>query len=140
MLQLSSFKKAYNFDPNLVIDVFKNRRGKWTSIRIWSRQDLGTCRRQDLFVTTPDMKECSDFQIIDFQVEPQEEFIDLAEQYNKQKDEIYDGFSTQEKDCEEQLTSDNPFVESVFDDFEEAFGDVEEKKKRLKNVDMSDLL
>lgn len=140
LVQLSSFKKAYNFDPNLVIDVFKNRRGKWTSIRIWSRQDLGTCRRQDLFVTTPDMKECSDFQIIDFQVEPQEEFIELAEQYNKQKDEIYDGFSTQEKDCEEQLTSDNPFVDSVFDDFEEAFGDIEEKKMRLKNVDMSDLL
>lgn len=38
-------------EPNIVFDIFKNRGGKWTQIRIWSYQDLGTMRKKDLFVT-----------------------------------------------------------------------------------------
>ena len=37
--------------PNLVTDVYKMRRGRYTQVRIWSIQDLGTCRKEDLFVT-----------------------------------------------------------------------------------------
>lgn len=37
--------------PNQIIDVYKNRRGKWRSVRIWRYADLGTCRSWDCFVT-----------------------------------------------------------------------------------------
>lgn len=38
-------------EPNQILDVYKNRRGKWRSIRIWRYTDLGTCRSYDCFVT-----------------------------------------------------------------------------------------
>jgi len=37
--------------PNFVTDVYKNRRGKWTNVRIWRYVDLGTCRSTDCFLT-----------------------------------------------------------------------------------------
>ena len=37
--------------PNQVLDIYKNRRGQFKDIRIWSASDLGTCRREDLIVT-----------------------------------------------------------------------------------------
>ena len=37
--------------PNFITDIYKNRRGKWTGIRIWRNIDLGTCRTIDCFVT-----------------------------------------------------------------------------------------
>lgn len=37
--------------PNQVLDIYKNRRGQFKDIRIWSVSDLGTCRREDLIVT-----------------------------------------------------------------------------------------
>lgn len=37
--------------PNFITDIYKNRRGKWTGIRIWRNIDLGTCRTTDCFVT-----------------------------------------------------------------------------------------
>ena len=38
-------------EPTQILDVYKNRRGKWRNIRIWRYTDLGTCRSQDCFVT-----------------------------------------------------------------------------------------
>lgn len=38
--------------PNIVMDLYKNRRGKMTSIKIFRYFDYGTCRAKDLFVTT----------------------------------------------------------------------------------------
>ena len=37
--------------PNLVMDVFKVRSGRWTQVRIWVQADLGRMKLQDLFVT-----------------------------------------------------------------------------------------
>ncbi len=37
--------------PNMITDVYKNRRGKWTGVRIWRYVDLGTCRVTDCFIT-----------------------------------------------------------------------------------------
>lgn len=37
--------------PTHVSDIYKNRRGRYTSVRVWHQFDLGTCRMQDLFVT-----------------------------------------------------------------------------------------
>lgn len=53
---LGSTKGAVGITPNLVTDVYKNRQGRWTQIRIWSYSNLGICRKMDLFVTTADMK------------------------------------------------------------------------------------
>lgn len=37
--------------PNIVTDVYKVRSGEYTQVRIWSYVDLGTLRKQDLFMT-----------------------------------------------------------------------------------------
>ena len=37
--------------PTHVSDIYKNRRGRYTAVRVWHIFDLGTCRMQDLFVT-----------------------------------------------------------------------------------------
>jgi hypothetical protein len=37
--------------PTHVSDIYKNRRGRYTAVRVWHSFDLGTCRMQDLFVT-----------------------------------------------------------------------------------------
>ena len=37
--------------PTHVSDIHKNRRGRYTSVRVWHNFDLGTCRMQDMFVT-----------------------------------------------------------------------------------------
>lgn len=37
--------------PNIVTDVYKVRGGEWTQIRIWSQVNLGTLKKQDLFIT-----------------------------------------------------------------------------------------
>lgn len=38
--------------PNIVIDVYKNRRGKMCDVKIFRKFDYGTCRVQDIMVTT----------------------------------------------------------------------------------------
>lgn len=38
-------------DPNIVIDVYKNRRGEMNNVKIWRNFDFGTCRCTDLFAT-----------------------------------------------------------------------------------------
>lgn len=38
--------------PTHIFDLYKNRRGRLKDIRIWSRLDLGTGERKDLFMTT----------------------------------------------------------------------------------------
>lgn len=37
--------------PTHVSDIYKNRRGRYTAVRVWHYFDLGTCRMEDLFVT-----------------------------------------------------------------------------------------
>ena len=43
--------KTGTIPPNFITDIYKNRRGKWTGIRIWRYIDLGTCRTTDCFIT-----------------------------------------------------------------------------------------
>lgn len=132
---IEGFQKLYNLSPNYVTDVFKNRGGRWTMVRIWSLNDLGTCRRYDLFVTTPDLKPIEDFQIIDFVQEESEELIKLEHEFN-------DGILLDEQQKE---TADNFIIEnnetvSLEDSLIEAFGDKEENKKRVKDMDFEDLI
>ena len=47
--------------PNLVIDIFKVRSGEWTQVRIWSIMDLGTMKREDLFITDSRLEVINNF-------------------------------------------------------------------------------
>ena len=47
--------------PNLVTDIFKVRSGEWTQVRIWSIMDLGTMKRDDLFITDSRLEVIQDF-------------------------------------------------------------------------------
>ena len=47
--------------PNLVTDIFKVRSGEWTQVRIWSKANLGTMRRQDLFITDANLEPIEGF-------------------------------------------------------------------------------
>lgn len=40
--------------PTHVLDIYKMRRGRYKNVRIWTRIDLGTGERKDLFITTAD--------------------------------------------------------------------------------------
>lgn len=42
--------------PNVVLDVYKNRRGSLTNVKIFRYFDYGTCRSKDLLVTTQSFK------------------------------------------------------------------------------------
>ncbi len=45
------FQKLGLEAPNLVMDVYKVRSGKYTQVRVWSYMDYGTLKRKDLFLT-----------------------------------------------------------------------------------------
>lgn len=133
---VEGFQSRYNFTPNLIIDVFKNRRGRWTICRIWCANDLGTCRRYDLFVTTYDNKPIEEFQIVDFDQEKTKEMQELEEYYNY-------GIPTTQ--MEENLKK----FESLFEESQnpdlvnqvaEAFGNQEERRKQIHDTDWSDLI
>ena len=40
-----------NYRPTHILDIYKMRRGQFKNIRVWTQLDLGTGRRNDLFVT-----------------------------------------------------------------------------------------
>lgn len=54
--------------PNIVTDVYKVRSGQWTQVRIWSYIDLGTLKREDLFITDSRLQEIKDFYVEDYTI------------------------------------------------------------------------
>ena len=52
---------ALEVEPNLVTDIYKIRSGRYTQTRIWSRVDLGTLRKEDLFITDAKLYPLQDF-------------------------------------------------------------------------------
>ena len=133
-LQLvADFEKRYNFKPNAITDVFKNRRGRWTMISIWSAVDLGTLRTVDLFVTTPDYKPIQDFQIVNFVSVDMDKRREMEEFYN-------DGILTDELADELLSNLEAQMPKSVSESITEAFGNAQETKERLSKMDFSDLL
>lgn len=49
--------------PNLVTDIYKVRSGAFTQVRIWSYIDLGTLRKDDLFITDARLQPLVDFKV-----------------------------------------------------------------------------
>ena len=66
---LDKMQLNFKYIPNQVTDIYKNRRGRYNSVRIWSYFDAGTCRRIDLFITNDRMEEITDFNILDCQIQ-----------------------------------------------------------------------
>lgn len=128
---VAGFQKNFSFTPDCVIDVFKNRRGRWNMIRIWCKNDLGTCRKYDLFVTTADMKPIENFQAMDFIDTTSEELVKIEEYYNN---------GMEEKIEIEEVQIIGEETETMFETVTKAFGDKTDIERRLKEVDLEDLL
>lgn len=129
---ISKFIDNFGLKPNIVTDVYKNRRGRWTNIRIWSYYDYGTCRKQDLFVTSATMKEkLEDFVIMDFKNQDEQDFSDLLALYNNGeiKEKVYEEYYMPADETNELVS-----------DLEEAFGDREEREKFYKDKAFGDLI
>lgn len=129
---ISKFIDNFGLKPNIVTDVYKNRRGRWTNIRIWSYYDYGTCRKQDLFVTSATMKEkLEDFVIIDFKNQDEQDFSDLLTLYNNGeiKEKVYKEYYMPADETNELVS-----------DLEDAFGDREEREKFYKDKAFGDLI
>lgn len=68
------FESAGNFGslvPNMSYYIFKNRGGKWKTIIIWTKLNMGTMREVDCFVTNYNYELITDIEktLIDFQLE-----------------------------------------------------------------------
>ena len=118
--QVAEFKKSFGFTPNLVTDVYKNRRGRWNMVRIWSMHDLGTCRKYDLFITTANLKSVDNFIIVDFTAYEDETLKDLELLYNT--GEISDTLNNQ--------LYVEPNSENILDNLTNAFGDDNDRLER----------
>lgn len=129
--QISEFKKSFGYTPNLVTDVYKNRRGRWNMVRIWSMHDLGTCRKYDLFITTANMKSVDEFIIVDFKSYESEELKDLEKLYNtgEVSENLY-----------QEIIDITDSSDTILDNLTNAFGDREDRLNRVKDKDISDLL
>lgn len=125
--EVMGFKQSFGYAPNLVTDIFKNRRGRWVMVRIWSYWDAGTCRKYDLFLTTPNAKAIKDFSIVDFKKVNNESYEELLTLYNTGEvtEDINFSFN-------EEVT---PLNNST-----DAFGDIYDRKLRVKDKDLSEFL
>ena len=129
--ELAGFQSQFSFVPNLVTDIYKNRRGRWNMVRVWSYNDLGCCRREDLFVTTADMKPIKEFQAVEFDSINYGAFEDLCNLYNEGvvSDEIYDEFYS--------VSDIKP--EELILDAAAAFNDKDDIKRRVENKSFAEL-
>ena len=131
---LSSFIQATGKEPNFVIDFYKNRGGRWTMLRLWAIHDLGTCRRQDLFITTEGLKPLTeDFTVIDFT----EEIID---EKAKELEERFNQDIKLNEDINEMIENLAQPCEVPFDEDVAAFGDLNEQRKRVKSKGFEEFL
>ena len=57
--------------PNYCYHIFKNRGGKWNSIVIWTKLNMGTMREKDCFVTNTEFEIISDIEktILEFELD-----------------------------------------------------------------------
>lgn len=69
-------QKKFNHDPNLVIDVYKNRRGEMNCVKIFRFFDYATCHCEDLFVTDASYKGIKNLGTLKFE-QTKYDFLDL---------------------------------------------------------------
>ena len=56
---------GFTYQPNLVIDIYKNRRGEKCDVKIFRKFDYGTCRVKDMFCTTQNYEPIDDILIFE---------------------------------------------------------------------------
>lgn len=66
----------YYIMPNIVIDIYKNRRGELNSVKIFRYFDFGTCRCIDFFVTDSTYKSIKDIGQLEYNVRKYD-FLDV---------------------------------------------------------------
>ena len=66
----------YAQEPNVVIDIYKNRRGELNSVKIFRYFDYGTCRCRDLFVTNASYQGIQDIGQLKYAIRKMD-FLDL---------------------------------------------------------------
>lgn len=113
--------KIWQLEPNIITDIYKNRRGKWTHCRIWSYVNLGTCRRYDLFLTDANNKPCNDFNVINFDREVSNDVKELEDHFNNGKTHIEESKSIMDEFiAKERRKNDAPeyleLLKTAFDD------------------------
>ena len=70
-------------EPNVVMDIYKNRGGEWTQVRVWSYFDTGTMVKKDLFITDGRFQPILDFSIDRYAHEvPLESYAELLTELN----------------------------------------------------------
>lgn len=70
-------------EPNVVMDIYKNRGGEWTQVRVWSYFDTGTMVKKDLFITDGRFQPILDFSIDRYAHEvPLENYAELLTELN----------------------------------------------------------
>ena len=71
-------QKGFTHDPNLVLDLYKNRRGKIAHDKIFRYFDFGTCRCEDLFITDSSYRALSEDENGKFEFEMKKiDYLDL---------------------------------------------------------------
>lgn len=65
------FDSGFYETPNYCYHIFKNRGGKWNSIVVWTKLNMGTMREKDCFVTNTEYELIPDIEktILEFQIE-----------------------------------------------------------------------
>jgi len=66
----------FTHEPNIVIDIYKNRRGELNGIKIFRYFDYSTCHCEDLFITDASYKTIADIGILKYEKRPFD-FLDL---------------------------------------------------------------
>jgi len=79
------FKDMGLMRPNIVSDIYKNRRGSITNVKIWSYFDYGTCRMKDLLVTTQSYKMIDNVPVIAYK---ESKVVDLLDFLTRPKGEV----------------------------------------------------
>ena len=68
--------QKYKHEPNIVIDIYKNRRGELNAVKIFRYFDYGTCHCEDLFITDASYKAVQDIGQLQYEQRPYD-FLDL---------------------------------------------------------------
>ena len=92
--ELEIVGKLHTLEPNIVTDVFKVRSGEWNQVRIWSRMDLGTMRKEDLFITDSRLEPLTNFfdgdleTVMDWEDEENAQILEFMNSLNKELREV----------------------------------------------------
>lgn len=127
---ISKITEIYGKVPNQVSDVYKVRRGKWVDVRIWSYVDLGTCRREDLFITDANYMEIDNFNVIKFVQDVKDEDKKYMEQINNNR----------KYQCSQNNASMMNFIEQQTSNVDKNININSNNNSSNNNLDWSDLL